>query len=256
MLCCSVQARHHGDELAELDVSVAILVNLLDDGIDGLDTKSVLASEAENLTNLISRDHARVVLVEHLEGGVELLLGSQARLAGSSHDKLRVINEATVVGIHSLEHLLDLLVGHDSTVVLQVADLDLIHGEFTISVGVEGFEHLGKVVAFALVHELRGDEGESCLLQSDVRVELLQIVKSIDSQGLVDLQSGKFSEPWVRKNIFSRGSLVSAVGEQISDEAFGVLRNGLPDTVIERELTLTHLLHDVLIRLSVEGGHT
>ena len=57
------------------------------------------------------------------------------------------------------------------------------------------------------------------------------------------------------KSCLSRGSLIGAVGEKSSDEALSVFRDGLPGAVLEGELSLAHLLHDVLVRLSVEGGH-
>jgi hypothetical protein len=39
-------------------------------------------------------------------------------------------------------------------------------------------------------------------------------------------------------------------------EALGVLADSLPDTVLERELSLANALHDLLIGLTVEGRHT
>ena len=53
----------------------------------------------------------------------------------------------------------------------------------------------------------------------------------------------------------SRGSGLSVVGEEIFDEAFSVLGDGLPDAVLEGDLALTNLLHDVSVGLTVEGGH-
>jgi len=69
------EAGHHSDELLELDLTVTVLVDLLDNGVDGLNAEGVSATEAENLTDLISGDDARTVLVKHAEGGVELLSG-------------------------------------------------------------------------------------------------------------------------------------------------------------------------------------
>jgi len=53
----------------------------------------------------------------------------------------------------------------------------------------------------------------------------------------------------------SRGSGLSVVGEEIFDEAFSVLGDGLPDAVLKGDLALTNLLHDVSVGLTVEGGH-
>ena len=60
----------------------------------------------------------------------------------------------------------------------------------------------------------------------------------------------------MKKALLSGRTLVRAVGKEGSDEALGVLRDGLPDAVLERELALTNLLHDILIGLTVEGRHS
>ena len=78
-LVCSVtnvlvQLGHHLDELVELDLAVAIFIDLLDDGVDSLGREGVGATEAEDLTDFISGDDTRAVLVEHAEGCVQFLL--------------------------------------------------------------------------------------------------------------------------------------------------------------------------------------
>ena len=58
------------------------------------------------------------------------------------------------------------------------------------------------------------------------------------------------------EGLLSRWAFLRVVGEESADEILAVLRDGLPDAVVEVELSLTDLLHDVLVRLSVEGRHT
>ena len=65
-----LETSHHLDELLELDLTVTILIDLFDNGVDSLNTKSVCATEAENLADLVSGDDTRAILVEHAEGGV------------------------------------------------------------------------------------------------------------------------------------------------------------------------------------------
>ena len=69
-----LETSHHLDELLELDLTVTILVDLFDNGINGLNTERVGASEAENLADLVSGNDTRAVLIEHAEGGMEFLL--------------------------------------------------------------------------------------------------------------------------------------------------------------------------------------
>ena len=70
------------------------------------------------------------------------------------------------------------------------------------------------------------------------------------------MQSGKFSDPGVLECGSSRGSGLDIVSEEESDKVFSVLGDSLPGAVLEGELTLTNFIHDVLIRLSVEGWHS
>jgi len=179
LVLSSVEASHHGDELLELNLTVSVFVNLFDDGVNGLDAQGVGAAETEDFTDLFCRDDAGVVLVEHFEGGVQLLMRGQVRLACSSNDELGVVDEAAVVCVDGAEHLLDFLVGHDAAVVLQVADLNLLHGKLSIAIGVERLEDLGQVIALGLAHKLGSDECIGSLLEGNVGVEFTQVVKSV-----------------------------------------------------------------------------
>ena len=251
-----VKAGHHGDEFLELDLSVPIFVDLLDNCVDLLLAEGVGAAEAEHLTDLVGRDDARTVLVEHLEGGAQLLLRGQLRLARSGNHELRVVDEARVVSVDGLEHLFDFLVGHDPPVVVKISGLHLLHRQLAVSVFVEGLEHLGEVVALLLAHQLRGDEGVGGHLEGNIAVELLQVVKGVHGHGLVNLQSGQSSEPWVLQGVSSAGTLLRIVDEEGLDEGFGVVGDGGPNTIFKRENTLANLLHNVLVALAVEGRHT
>ena len=151
-LSLSLKSSHHCDELAELDISITVLVNLLDDGVNGLHAQLVGSSEAENLANFFSRDHARVVLVKHFEGCMQFFLGSQVGLACGCDDKLSVVDKATIISVDGSEHFFDLLVRHDLTVVLKIAHLHLFHGKFAVTVRVKGLENFGKVVTLLFAH--------------------------------------------------------------------------------------------------------
>ena len=198
-----LETSHHLDELLELDLTVTILVDLFDNGVDSLNAKSIRATEAENLADLISGDNTRAILVEHAEGGVQLLLRGQAALASGGNHEFGVVDEAAVISVDSTEHLLNLLVGHDSSVVFQVALFNFVHGKLAVSVLIEGSEDLGKVVTFLLAHELRCDESVSGLLEGNVRLEFAEVIKGIDSERLVNLKGGELGQPRVLKSLLS-----------------------------------------------------
>ena len=249
-------ARHHGDELLELNLAVAVLIHLLYNLVDCLDAQRVGAAEAENLSDFVGRNNSRAVLIEHAESGVELLLRGETALVRCGDDEFCVVDEATVVGVNGPEHLFDFLVAHDSSVVLQVALLDLIHAELAVAVFVEGLENLRQVVALLFAHQLRGDERVGRLLEGDIAVELAEVVQGVHGELLVNLERGQLSDPRVLQSLLSRGALLRVVGQQRADEALAVLRDGLPDAVVERVLALANLLHDVLVGLAVEGRHS
>lgn len=251
-----LEASHHGDELLELNFTVTVLVDLFDNAVDGLDAERISATEAENLADLVSGDDTRAVLVEHAESGVELLLRGEAALACGSNYELGVVDEAAVVGVDSAEHFLDFRVGHNSTVVLQVALLDLLHGELTIAVLIEGPEDLGEVVTLLLAHELRGDESIGGLLECNVGLEFAEVVKGVDGERLVDLKGSELCEPRVLEGLLSGRSLFTSVSQERADERLGVVRDLLPSAVLKGESTLTDLLHDLLIGLTIERRHT
>ena len=58
------------------------------------------------------------------------------------------------------------------------------------------------------------------------------------------------------KGLLSGRTLIRAVSKETSDKALGVLRDGLPDAIFERELALSNLLHDILVGMTVEGRHS
>ena len=233
VLSSRVKLVHHGDKLVEINLVVTVFVHLLDDGLDCLGRHLVLTSKREHLSDLVSRDGARVVLVKHPEGGLEPLLGGQRGLVRGGQHKLRVVDEATVVQVHGAEHLLHFLVRHYTPVVLQVALLDLIHGELPVVVLVKGLEDFGKVLTLSLVHQLGCDEGESRVLQRHVTVEVLQVGQSALSSGLVHLNGGQLSDPRVQEGLFSGGTGTDVVGQQGADKALRVLTDCVPDAVVK-----------------------
>ena len=186
---------------------------------------------------------------------MQLLLRSQVLLARGCNDEFGVVNETGVVRIDRTEHFLHLLIGHDPSVMLQVPSLDFLHRKLAVAVGIKSLEDLGEIVAFTLAHQLRSNEGKRGLFERNIAIEFAQVVQSVHGESLVHLKSRQLGDPWVLKGLLGGGALLRVVGEQGADEILAVLRDGLPDAVIEVELTFTHLLHDVLVGLSVKGRH-
>ena len=58
------------------------------------------------------------------------------------------------------------------------------------------------------------------------------------------------------KNGLGGWSLVLVIGEELGDEVLGLVGDVGPYSVLEVEGSLSNLLHDVLVALSIEGWHT
>jgi len=253
---CSVSdAFHHCDELLEGDLSVSILVDLFNDSVDGSCAQGVRTSELQNFFNLFSRNNARAVLVEHLEGSLELVVRGQLTLVHGGNHELRVVNETASISVHGVEHDFDLFVRHHLSVVFKVTFLHFLDGELSVSVLVKGAENLGQVVSLSLREELGGNEGVGSLLEGLVDAETLHVVKYAEGEGLVDGEVGELGQPCVVKSLRSGWSLVLVIGKQLSDEVLGLIRDDVPDSVVKVERSLSHLAHDLLVALTVEGRH-
>merc|ERR1712032_123089 len=91
---------HHFDELLERDLSISILVDLLDDRIDGSFAELISSSERKDLLDFVGRDNSRAVLVEHLEGSLQFFVCCKLALIHGCDHEFRVVNEATLVGVN------------------------------------------------------------------------------------------------------------------------------------------------------------
>jgi hypothetical protein len=154
---------HHGGEFVVRDLTVTVLINLLDDLVDDVLVESL--TERQHLLDLISRDGATAVLVEHLERSLKLVAGEHVLLVHGSDDELRVVNLAVAISIDAVEHLIDLLISQLLTEEFLVADLDLLLGELAVTVEVHGTEHLIDLLLLLLGQELSSDESVRGLLQ-------------------------------------------------------------------------------------------
>ena len=138
----------------------------------------------------------------------------------------------------------------------EVSNLDFLHRELAVTVGVESLEDLGEVVTLLLAHELGSDEGIGGLLEGHIAVEAGKVVEGAHGEVLIDLEGSQLGDPRVLEGLLGGRSLLRVVGQKGANEALSVLGDGLPDAVIEGELAFADFLHNFLVGLSVEGRHT
>lgn len=206
----------------------------------------------ENGFDFGRRDAARVVLVKDAEGGLELVVTKQLLLVDGSDHKLGVINVPRVVGVNSGEHLVNLIIADELTVMSQVAVSDLLFGEFTVTVLVKGLEDLGKRFFLFTGKKLGTDVGKSGGFKSIVLVEVLKVVKGIFGCGLIDFNLGMVANPDVLKGLLGRGTLGNVNGQHLSDEVLSVSAHRVPHLVSEVKLSLLDCTHNLGVSRTVE----
>lgn len=166
---------HHGSELVVGDLTVTVLVDLLDDHVD--DVFVEVLSEREHLLYLVGRYGTTTVLVEHLESRLQFVIAQQVLLVHRGYHEFRVVDFSTAVSINLCKHLIDLFVRQSLSEELSVTVFDFLFGEFTISVHVHGSEHFIDVRLFLLRQKLGSNECVGCLLELRRSIEVLQILQ-------------------------------------------------------------------------------
>merc|ERR1712057_40607 len=133
---------HHDlDELLVVELAITINISLTDHLVDLL-VGGLLAEVGHDVTELSSGDEAVAVLVEDLEGLLDLLLGvGVLHLLSHEVEELGEVDGAGAIGIDLIDHVVELSLGgvlaegaHDSA--------QLLRGDGTIAVLVEEGEGL------------------------------------------------------------------------------------------------------------------
>jgi hypothetical protein len=197
---------HHFLELFQRNLAVAVLVHLLDDLVNYRFRQLVLLG-AQHVTDLVGRDHARAVLVEHFEGASNALVGHERLFVHGSDHEFSVVDVAIVVRVNSLEHLVNFCIANQLSVMRQIAFLDLFFGELAVRVLVELAEHSRQVLTLLLGDQLGANEGERGCLHRVVRVELGQVAQSILSRRGVGLRLGLGLDPAVVQGVLGADTL-------------------------------------------------
>ena len=216
-------------------------------------------TETEDLLDLVCRDGTTAVLVEHLEGGLQLVVAEQVFLVHGSDDEFRVIDGSTSISIDLVEHFIDFFIGETLTEVFSITILDLFLGEFTIAVDVHGSEDLVDLLLLVLGQELGGDESESGLLKFGVSIEALEVAESSHSNILgngIFLSLLGILNPRVLQGLLSRWSLILLFGEELSDEVLTLVRDLGPNWISKRNFAGLNLFHNFLVRRSIKWWDT
>jgi len=135
--------------------------------------------------------------------------------------KLCIVDEARVVRIDGLEHLLNLVIRDNLAVVVKIALFNLVHGEASVSIFVESLEYFGKFFLLLLREHLTCDICIRSLFKCLVSSEVLEIVQRADSDRLIDGYLSELGDPGVLECVSGGGALLLVVCEQLRDEVLG-----------------------------------
>mmetsp|Transcript_49020 Transcript_49020/g.116632 ORF Transcript_49020/g.116632 Transcript_49020/m.116632 type:complete len:213 (-) Transcript_49020:1073-1711(-) len=175
-----VSPAHHLHELLEIDLSIAIHIDLLHDLSHILGCCILDVTIRQHISNFLLADLAIAVSVKDAEGHPTYVFLDVGLLIQSGRQELRVINDSTSIGIHVLHDLL-----HVWRNILQArllhAFLHLIDCEQTIAVAIQGHEHLSQLLDLVLIQVVR-DDVQSSLFQLVHGSETAQVVHEIGLQ--------------------------------------------------------------------------
>mmetsp|Transcript_7992 Transcript_7992/g.22301 ORF Transcript_7992/g.22301 Transcript_7992/m.22301 type:complete len:508 (+) Transcript_7992:124-1647(+) len=206
----------------------------------------------DHLFELILRDLAIAILVEHPEGRpgsllLEVLLAGQGR-----GQKLGVVDAPGAVGVEAIEDRFEVR-GHGDIRALHTID-QLRLAEGTVFVLVQNNERLAQLLEVAVLQVL-GDHGQHNLFEVGGEAELAHVGGHTLVEGDLRLRASRGrDDPRVVEEILGGRSLFVVHGEHLGDEVLEFLRVLLPVRAGEVERSLLHTFEDVLITVAEEGG--
>ena len=130
---------HHVAELLKLDLTVVVLVDLVEQLAENL---VVLIADSQRFLDLRVRNRAAPILVEQTERCFQLLLTYQIAFGHGRHDELCVVNGTVAVDVDRAEHSLDLLISHLHAEMLLVAQHDFLFVERAVAIFIHELEDL------------------------------------------------------------------------------------------------------------------
>lgn len=149
---------HHHLELVEIDGAAAVDVDAADHPLAVVEG-ALLAEAPEHVEQLLRRDRAVLIGVEHLEGVPQVLQHLVVvDVAGVELDELAEVDEAVAVGVDLADHADKLLLRH------RVAEAphdraELRRADLAVAVGVELAENLLQFLLDPAAAVLRSREG-------------------------------------------------------------------------------------------------
>ena len=244
---------HHLSELIEADLTVSVNVNFLRNLHQIVLSKSSV--KVDGLLDLVNRDRATTVLVEHFEGLLQLLVAQQLLLTHGGHHELRVVDLTRVVRVHLSEYSVDVPLTELLIEVVVVALSKLLLVEHSISIHVESPENLVDVCLLRRSEALGCQKGEGSLLENGLSLEVLQVAECLHGRvvGYVLLASFLgLSHPGVVQSLNCTRSFLGVRIQNELEELFCCRGHILPQRVHEADFAYFDSSEDLVLCLSVE----
>ena len=118
---------------------------------------------------------------------MKLVVGEKVLLVHGGNNKLRIVDESTLVSVDGIKHLLNVSLVEILSEELIIPVHDFLFGELSITVLINCLENLSQVLFFSFGEELTGNESESGLLEFLIGSESLEIGESSHSKVLINV---------------------------------------------------------------------
>jgi len=137
--------------------------------------------------------------------------------------------------------------------------LDFLFGKFTITISIHSSENFINLFFLLFRQKLRSNESISSLLKFWVSIEVFQIIQR--AYCCIFIKSLNYCivslfQPWVLKSLLSRWSSILIEGKKLGNKIFALVRNRLPDWIIEIELSELYFFHNFLVRCTIKWRNT
>mmetsp|Transcript_10533 Transcript_10533/g.17672 ORF Transcript_10533/g.17672 Transcript_10533/m.17672 type:complete len:323 (-) Transcript_10533:645-1613(-) len=244
---------HAGDELVVGYLAVLVEVDLVEDLTPQL--LILLLARLEHHTQLLLGHVPILVLVDHVEGELEVLLVEQLGLVGGRSDELGVVYQAVAVLVERDHNVLEDLQAslHVSEDLLEPLR-DLLELEQPIPALIEFVEDFAEALHIREILVLGDKEGHDAGLEDCVLLELVQVEGDVEEYVLPDLLLlNVLEDPGVVEQGLRRAPLLRVAYQHALHEVLGLLARGLPDLGCELDVLRSDLHEHLLLALALEG---
>lgn len=190
-------------------------------------------ADTDDIFDLACVDAATVVLVEHPERTLQLLVGEDLITGNGRRHELTEVDFARLVGVNHCEDAIDLVLGKLVPVEVSEPSQQLVILELAVLVRVQLGEDRLQLSGLLFRGHIHDHHGHRRLLQLLGRIELGHVSERLLHDGRVDLGRLRVLEPGVIQCFGGVNSLRIVLCEHFLDQDLGHRADLRPDSIVE-----------------------